>query len=231
MESLFALAAASASTGFVVALVRSHVLRPRPHAAAWSVAMAMYSLATWALFVGLAWEWSDGVFRVFYLFGAILNVVFLALGSVYLVLGPRVGGALLVVLAAFGAGAGAVTLTADFVAPLATSGIPVGSEVFAEPAEGIATPRLWAVVGNTVGTALLAGLAIYGVVRFWRSNRALALGNLLIVAGTVAPAVGGSLTGLGEGGLLALSLLAGAALLWWGYAVAARARRQAAEAG
>ena len=54
---------------------------------------------------------------------------------------------------------------------------------------------------------------------------ALAVGNLLIVAGVLAPALGGSLTALGEGTALAFSLLVGAVLLWFGYHVAVSARR------
>ena len=61
-------------------------------------------------------------------------------------------------------------------------------------------------------------------VRSWSSNRRLAGGNLLIVLGALAPAAGGSLTAVGEGGGLALSLLLGAALLYSGYRMAVSAR-------
>ena len=228
MSALLATAAAVVATGFTATLVRSHLRRPRPYVAAWSVAMAMYSIATWALVVGTAGEWTELTFRAFYLFGAILNVLFLALGSAFLVAGNRVGTVLLVVFAAFGAGAAAVTLGAEFLAPLPASGVPAGSDVFAAPSEGITSPRLWALVANTIGTALLVGIAIYSIVRFRVSNRRLVRGNLIIVVGTLAPAVGGSLTALGEGGALALSLLAGAGLLWWGFLVASGGRSPAA---
>ena len=183
--------------------------------------MGMYALATWALAWGLAAGWGGGVFRVFFLFGAILNVMFLALGAAYLVAGSRTGATLLVMFSAFGAGASAVTLTADFVGPLG-EGVPSGSDVFAALSDGLATPRLWALVGNSVGTLLLLGLAIYSIRR--STNPAVVRGNWLIVAGAVAPALGGSLTGLGEGGGLAVSLLVGAVLLWAGYRTASRGR-------
>ncbi len=211
------------ATAFCGALVVSHLQRPRPHAAVWSVAMGMYALATWALAWGLIAGWGGAVFRVFYLFGAILNVMYLALGAVFLVGGRRAGAVLLVVFSAFGAGASAVTLTASFVAALPVTGVPAGSEVFAEMSEGLATPRLWALVGNVVGTALLVGFAIYTVVRTRKANRRIAAGNGLIIGGAVAPALGGSLTGLGEGGFLALTLLIGAGMLWAGYRTASGA--------
>lgn len=180
--------------------------------------MGMYALATWALAWGLASGWEGAVYRVFFLFGAILNVMFLGLGAVFLVGGRRLGAALLVAFSAFAAGASAVTLTAEFVGPLPVGGVPAGSELFAGLSEGIATPRLWAVVGNSVGTALLVGFALYTLLATVRSNRKVAGANALIIAGALAPAAGGSLTGLGEGGGLAVSLLAGASLLWAGYA-------------
>lgn len=230
MDQVFAVAAATVATGFAAQLTVSQVRRPRPHVAAWSVAMSMYALATWALAWGLIAGWGDGVFRVFYLFGAILNVVFLALGSAFLVLGRRVGAALLVAFSALGAGAAAATLGASFVpgARLDEVGLPAGSEVFAPLSEGLASPRLWAVIANSLGTLLLVALAAYSVARFWRSNRGLAVGNLLIIGGTLAPALGGSLTGLGEAGGLSVSLLIGAALLWSGYRRAVQSRSASA---
>ncbi len=234
MDVAIAAAAALAATGFTAELVRSHLHRARPHVAIWSAAMAMYAIATWSLVAGLAGGWTDLNFRAFYLFGAVTNVPFLALGAAYLVLGRRVGAGLLVVFSAFGAAAAAVTLGAGFVAALPESGVPAGSEVFASfvaPAgveytfgDVIGSPRLWAVVGNTIGSLLLVVLALTTIVRFRRINRNVACGNGLIIAGTIAPAFGGTLTGLGEGGGLALSLLAGALLLWAGYRVAGRAR-------
>jgi hypothetical protein len=228
MESVLAAAAAATASAFCGVLVASHLRRPRPHAAVWSVAMGMYALATWALAWGLAGGWSGATFRVFFLFGAILNVMFLALGAVYLVAGPRTGAVLLIAFSAFGAGASAVTLTAPFASDLPRGGVPAGSEVFAGLGEGLASPRLWAVVGNSVGTALLVGFALATVARTGRRNRDMAVGNALIVGGAVAPALGGSMTGLGRGGTLTVSLLVGAALLWAGYAIAGGARRGSA---
>lgn len=49
---------------------------------AWSVSLSMFSIASLALLVGVVAGFSGPVFRVFYLFGALLNVPWLALGSV-----------------------------------------------------------------------------------------------------------------------------------------------------
>src|SRR4051794_33603475 len=58
------------------------------HELVWSAALAMFSLASWFLAAGAALGWNGPIFRGFYLFGAIVNVPFLALGTIALLLGP-----------------------------------------------------------------------------------------------------------------------------------------------
>ncbi|HKX25432.1 MAG TPA: hypothetical protein VJP08_03855, partial [Actinomycetota bacterium] len=70
--------------------------------AVWGVAMLMFATASGALFLGVLDGWSAAEFRVYWLFGAVLNVPYLAAGEVYLLARrPWVGHvALLAVLAA-----------------------------------------------------------------------------------------------------------------------------------
>lgn len=56
--------------------------RGNPALLAWTISLAMFSIASVALLVGVVVGWSSPVFHVFYLFGAVLNVPWLALGSV-----------------------------------------------------------------------------------------------------------------------------------------------------
>ncbi len=49
---------------------------------AWSIALALFCVASLALAVGAWFGFSEPLFRIFYLFGAVLNVAWLALGSV-----------------------------------------------------------------------------------------------------------------------------------------------------
>ena len=158
--------------------------------------------------------------------GAILNVPFLGIGSAYLVLGERAGRRLLEWFSLAGVFALFITFTAPFVAPLAEEGLPAGSDVFADiGTAGPTGPRFYALLFNVVGTILLVGLAGWSAVRFWRSNRRLVAGNLLIVLGGLFPAFGGSLFAVGETSGFALSLFFGAALLWAGFRVASSARK------
>lgn len=225
METLVAALAAGTATGLVADLVRAYRARPRAHLGVWAFALSLYALASWMLVIGLAFGWTSLVFRLFYGLGAILNVPFLGVGSAYLVLGERSGRRLLEWFAIGGLFALFITLTAPFVAPLEPEGLPAGSDVFADIGTvGPAGPRFYAVLFNVAGTVLLVGLAAWSAVRYWRTNRRLVGGNILIVLGGVFPAFGGSLFAVGETSAFALSLLLGAGLLWAGFRVASRAR-------
>lgn len=212
--------AALASTGFFVDLLRSYRARPRPHVAAYAAGIAFFSIATWALFIGVAAGWTPAAFRAFYLFGAIINVPILALGSMFLVGGPRSGHTMLLLLFPLFAISVPMTLAEPFVGPLPVGGVPAGSEVFAA---GFG-PRMWAGVAGGLGTVVLVTLAIVSIVRFRRSDRRVIVANLLIVAGTLAAAGGGTGLALGEASGFAVSLLVAATLIWSGFRVAQRAR-------
>lgn len=231
MEELLAVLAAAAATGLVVELVVSHRRRPRPHIRAWAIALTLYAVASWMLVIGLVLGWSPFVFRTFYGLGAILNVPFLGIGSAYLVLGETSGRRLLEWFAVAGLFALFITYTAPFLAPLASEGLPAGSDVFADISTvGPAGPRFYALLFNVAGTVLLVGLAGWSAVRFWGTNRRLVAGNVLIVLGALFPAFGGSLFAIGDSSAFALSLLFGAVLLWAGFRVAKGAREQPAAA-
>lgn len=219
MDTIIALAAAGVATAFFVDLGMGYRVRPRRHVAVWALAIAMYAIATWALVVGVVFGWTDPVFRVFYLFGAILNVPFLALGSLYLA-APKTASRLLEFFVIFGLLAAFVVITAPTVNTVPTDGLPAGSDVFAAFSEvGPTGPRFWALVANVLGTLVLIGLAIVSIVRLARVNRTSVLANGLVIAGVLAPVYGGTLFAFGEAGSFAASLLLGAILLWAGYRV------------
>ncbi|MDF1595010.1 MAG: hypothetical protein P1T08_02755 [Acidimicrobiia bacterium] len=230
MNYLVPLLAALAATGFALDLALDWRRRPRPHAIMWATAMGAYALASWALVLGLAVGWGALNFRLFYWLGAIVNIPFLAAGSVFLVLGPIAGRRF-----AYGVGLwSALGLAATWLAPLkgstATDGVPEGKELFDFIIEvggvSVPGPRLFAALAGGVATLIIVGLAGFSAVKVWSSNRMLAVGNLLIVLGTLSPAFGGSLTALGEAAGFAVALLIGAVLLWTGYRVATGSRRQ-----
>jgi len=234
MDVLFATIAALVASVFAVELWFGWRQRRRLHAEVWSLAFAAYAIATWALVAGLAFGWSSVTFRLFYFLGAIANIPLLAAGSIALVLSERAARRFLtptVLWVLFGFFA---TFLAPFVEPLPTEGIPDGSDVFgftfALEALTLPGPRMFAAISGAVGSIIVIGLALVTIVRSFRPNPPLARANVFIVAGTLAPALGGTLTALGESAALSLSLMVGIVLLWIGYRQAVSARRPAQSA-
>ncbi len=225
MESALTVLAALAATGFTIDLARSYRTRPRPHAGVWALAMALYAIATWSLAIGLAAGWGEVSFKSFYYFGAIANIPLLAAGSVYLNASARFARRFTIGVGVFLLLGAVAVLTAPAASVLADR-VPEGSEVFGYSITlggiNLPGPRLFAAVAGGVGTVTIIGFSVAAIWRTRRSNPNVAAGNLLIVLGTLAPALGGSLTAIGEAGGLALSLLIGAVLLWSGYRVATR---------
>lgn len=225
MDLVLATVAAVIASEFAVDLWLSHRRRPRRHAATWAAAMSLYAAATWALVTGLANGWSDTSFRVFYLFGAIANIPLLALGSIMLSSSEKAARRATVAVIAFLGLATWITMAAPAAGEIAAIGIPEGSEVFEAGMTEIdgaplPSPRTFAAIAGGVGTLVIVGLGIRAIVRMRRTDPQVMWGNVLIVLGTLAPATGGSLTALGEGGGFAISLMVGAALLWAGYRIA-----------
>lgn len=221
MDAVLALLAALAATVFSVDLWLDWRRRPRPHIAAFGTGMTMFAIATWAFFFGLVFGWTGILYRTFYIFGAVLNIPFLALGSMFLVVGKRAGHIMAVALGALIAISLTLTATVPFANPLPETGVP--HDVFAS---GFG-PRLFAIIGGAMGATILIVLALVSVFRFWKTNRKIVWGNLLIVAGTFAAASGGTGLALGESSAFALSLLLAVTLIWAGYRVASGGRRPA----
>lgn len=201
--------------------------RHRPHELAWTVSLAMFALASFSYFFAAAIGWGELDFRAFYLFGAILNVPWLALGTVYLLAGERIGDRTrwwLTLLSAFCAG---VVLAAPLVGSLDVAGIPSGKEVF-----GI-WPRVMAAVGSGVGALVLVAGALWSAASLLRLRRRpgiaagmpippgrLAVTNVLIAVGSLVLGTGGTMFGTGDQMVdFGIWLAAGITILFAGFLV------------
>jgi hypothetical protein len=195
-----------------------------PHQGAWTVALALFALASAALATGASTGWDDGTFRMFFLLGAVINVPWLALGTVYLLMGARIGNRVRACLLVFtGIGIG-VMLAAPIHGTIAATGIPVGKDHFG------ALPRALAGIGSGVGAVVVFAGAAYSAVHFARSRRpgsgALAGGNALIALGTLILSSGGLLQGIvGSDEAFALTLAVGIAVIYGGFVVASGVKR------
>ena len=230
MNVALAAAATLVATAFAIATFDRWQRRRRPHEGAWALSLVFFALGSFALWWAEARGWSLASFRLFFLAGAVLNVPWLALGTVYLLAGPRVGDRVRTWLIALsGAAVGVV-----FTAPASTSDLsgvelPKGSDLF-----GVA-PRVFAAVGSGVAAIVIIGGAVWSIVRMLRGRnpatsgihrqiidvRRSASGNALIAIGTLVLSASGTFAGrMGADRAFAITLLAGIVVLFAGFLVA-----------
>jgi hypothetical protein len=194
-----------------------------PYQGAWTFALALFALASAALATGASTGWDEGTFRVFYLLGAILNVPWLALGTVYLLAGRKPGDRVRYALLVFTGLAVGVMLATPIHGTIAPDKIPVGKEHLD------ALPRALAGIGSGVGALVVFGGAAWSAVRFARRRASgtggLAAGNALIALGTLVLSSGGLLQGvIGQDESFVISLAVGISVIYAGFVVASGAR-------
>src|SRR5438067_2687996 len=122
--------------------------RRRPHELAWGVAFVLFAIAagTQVIADARANGWTEPLARIYYLTGAILNVSFLGLGTIYLLASKRVANVALALV---------LLLTAVSVYVLFT--VPVDDGKLADEAgwKAVAAlstaPRWLAAISNTLG--------------------------------------------------------------------------------
>ena len=206
--------AAAASAAFAVAVLRQYAARRRPYQLAWGIALSMFTVASVALTVGVVAGWTPVSFKLYYLFGAVLNVPWLALGTVELLAGLAVRRAYLAALAVFTlVSVILVALARVTAADLAGRLLPEGKEFLP------VAVRVLAVVGNSVGTLVVVGGAVASglAMRSRRDLRPRFEGTLLIALGVLLAASGGVLAFLASSDKLALGLAVGASVMYLGF--------------
>jgi hypothetical protein len=215
-----AFVATAVSTLFAQSMLVRYTRDRRPQDGAWALALGMFALASVALATGTATGWDDGTFRVFYLFGAVLDVPWLALGTIYLLASATIARRtrqVMLVLSGFAAG----VLVSAPMEPVHGTAIPVGKDVF-----GV-LPRVLAAVGSGVAAIVIVGGAIYSAVRFARDRTApghgrLAGANILIALGTLVLSSGGLVQGaVGHDEAFTATLAIGIAVIYSGFLLAA----------
>jgi hypothetical protein len=213
MHWLLPAVATAASAAFAVAVLRQYAARRRTHQLAWGVGLAMFALASLALMTGVAAGWTPFGFKVYYLFGAMLNVPWLALGTVSLLAGPLARRVYLAGLALFTAASTVLLALAEVGAADVAGRLPEGRELLPVPV------RVLAVLGNTVGTVVVVGGAVASglALRHRRELRPRFEGNLLIALGVLLAASGGVLAFLDRSDKLAVGLALGASVMYVGF--------------
>jgi hypothetical protein len=221
IQSALAAGACLVAVAFAMSTFERWLARRRRHELAWAVALTLFAAGAAFLWIGAATGWTVGVFRGFYLFGAVVNVPVLALGTVYLLAGRRLGdrwGAAVALFAAFAAG---VLLVAPAHTITDVHRLPQGSQVFG------ALPRVMAAVASGGGALVVGGGALWSA---WRQRRGRLLwANVLIAGGTLVLGASGLLNSvLGAMEAFAVTLAAGVTILYAGFLLAVTANRRPA---
>lgn len=192
---------------------------------AWGIALGMYALASLAVAGGVSGGWDPTLYRIFYLFGALLNVPYLALGSLAL-LGRKalIALGLLAVFAVTVYAVWKVAGTALVAEALAgTKEIPRGKDAWADQT----VPRLASAVSIAayfvlIGVTLLTSAPVAAR----RAAPERVRGNRLIAIGVTIVAVGGTaLTRVGRGSAFSITLAVGVVVMYLGFRLAARGPR------
>lgn len=183
---LIPLLAAVVGLAFTVVVAVQFASRRKPYQATWAAALAMFALAALFETFGQAAGWSDFTYKGYYLFGALLNVGWLGVGTLLLLAPVRVGQGAVIVMGLISVISLAAVLAANTDAGLLRAAVPARG--------AISVPAGLPALTNIGGSILLVGGAAWSA---WQSHRAHApknrvLGTALLAAGAFIVAGGHS---------------------------------------
>lgn len=195
--------------------------RGGPHLLLWAVGLFFYGLGTLAEVI-LGLTYSAFVLKLWYLMGAMLTAAWLGTGTVHLLIRKGNTANLLTWLLA---GVSLLAVFLVFSAPVNNAAYDVSrpaSEQYREIITRSGLTIFFTILLNIYGTLTLVGGAIYSAFLFWRkkvlANRM--YGNILIAAGALSPALGGTFLKAGLVDFLYLSELIGAGMMFAGFILA-----------
>jgi len=203
---------------FAFFVLRRYAKRKGLHLLLWGIGVIMYGVGGFCEGYYGAFGWQPLIFRLWYLFGAILVAAWLGQGTVYLLARRRWAHALTILLI-LGSVYGAVRVfSAELDPTQMTSSVHTGSEL---SGHAIVTPgvRVLTPFFNLYGTVTLVGGAAWSAWIFWRKRILLhrTIGNILIAAGAILPAFGGTFSRMGVPSALYIGELLGVVLIFIGF--------------
>ena len=218
MNTLLPFTSSVISFIFAYLVLKRYMVRRGLHLLLWGIGMIFYGIGGFCEGYYGAFGWNPLIFRLWYLFGAILVAAWLGQGTVYLLAKRRWAHGLMVVLA-LGSVYGLIRVFGAELDPnLMTTSVHTGSEMsgHAIVTSGV---RMLTPFFNLYGTVTLVGGAAWSAWIFWRKRVLLhrTIGNILIAVGALLPAFGGSFSRMGFSGALYVSELLGAVLMFIGF--------------
>jgi hypothetical protein len=163
------LIAAAVGGAFAAVVGRQYLSRRKTYQAVWAVALAMFAAAALFETAGQAFGWSDATYRGYYLFGGLLNVGWLGLGSLLLLASPRAGRIAIIVMVVVSIVGLAAILVAHTDHNLLRAQVPARG--------AIDVPAVLPLITNLGGSLLLIGGAAWSA---WTAARAGAPRNRVV---------------------------------------------------
>jgi hypothetical protein len=218
LNTLLPFVSSTLSFVFAFLILKRYVERRGLHLLLWGIGMIFYGVGGFCEGWYGAWGWNPLIFRLWYLFGALLVAAWLGQGTVYLLVKSRWAHIFMILLALGSLYGAARVLTAELDPALMIGSVHTGSEL---SGHAIVTPgvRTLTPFFNLYGTVTLVGGAVWSAWIFWRKRVLLhrVIGNVLIAVGAILPAFGGVFSRFGIGGALYVCELLGAVLIFIGY--------------
>ena len=212
---------------FTAAVYNRYRQRGGVHLLLWAVGLFLYGLGTLSEVI-LGLTFNVIVLKLWYLTGAMLTAAWLGMGTVQLLMRK---GNTAQILTGILAAVSVLALILIFAAPANSAAYDVTRPV-SEQYKEILTRNgmiiLLTILLNIFGTITLVGGAIYSAFLFWRKKilASRMYGNILIAAGALSPAMGGTFLRAGLVDMLYLSELIGAILMFIGFILATSAQSE-----
>ncbi len=215
---------------FVVAVYTRYRQRGGVHLLLWTIGLLFFAVGTLTEVI-LSLTYNSIVLKIWYLTGAMLTAAWLGMGTVHLLV--RKGSAAKVITWVLAA----ISVLAFFLvmlAPVLSSNYDIArpaSEQYKEIFARSGLMILFTILLNIYGTITLVGGAIYSAFLFWRKKvfASRMFGNMIIAAGALAPAMGGSLLKAGYADMLYLSEFVGGILMFIGFVVSTSVKSEIVE--
>lgn len=190
----------------------------------WAAGIFLFGVGTFMEGFTAVFGWNEGIFRSWYISGALLGGAPLAQGTVYLLLSKRTADRMSIVLVAFIAVASVMVLLTPVDASLADDK-KLSGEVIEWTWVRAFSPFI-----NTYAFIFLVGGAGYSAVKHReQGDRNRLLGNVFICIGALLPGIGGTFTRMGYTEVLYVTEFVGIILIYIGYRFNVRGRPAVAD--
>lgn len=218
LNTLIPLLSSIISFIFAFFVLKRYFERKRPHLLLWGIGTIFYGIGGFCEFYYGAFGWNELIFRMWYLFGAILVAAWLGQGTVYLLAKRKWAHILMALLGVASLYAVFKVFGAELDPSLMIGEGHTGAELSGHAiiTDGV---RVLTPFFNIYGTFTLVGGAAYSARIFWRKRVLLhrTIGNILIATGALMPAFGGLFSRLQFPGALYLGEFFGVILLFIGF--------------